>query len=157
MNPQTQELIKTERRLADCFFTKETIQGGKVRQSTYIHEIEMSYDLYFQLKDRKIINHNSLARFSSKRNGERIWDPIAFFEFKNDKVIISFSHIYNREDFRAMIDRYLIIEAYGEYPLKINWVSKMNFDPKPKELVTNESPESNRFNTVGKKGNNRRY
>ncbi len=122
---QTQELIKAENRLSDCLFIKEVIQGGKIRQSIYIHEIIISMDLYFELKETRIINHEALAVYKNA-GGKRIWDPIAFFEFKSDRVIISFHNIMNREDFRTLIDRYLIVKAYGSYPVICNWSSRMN-------------------------------
>lgn len=120
------ELPEAERRMSDIFFVKEVIQGGKIRPATYIHEIILPAELYFELKDNCIIDHESLAIYKEKDSGKRVWDPIAFFEFKSEKVVISFHHIFNREDFRAMIDRYLIIKAYGNYPLVCNWTSRMN-------------------------------
>ena len=134
MKPELEELIKAERQVSDIRFLANTIQGGRIRPSTYIHELQMPYDIFEEMKDLELIDIMFLVRRDRDENG-RTQDPIAFFEFRNGIVIVSFRHIYNREDFRSMADRYLIIKAYGEYPFKANWVSKMNFDKKIEHIV----------------------
>ena len=118
---------KAERQFSYIRFIAETIQSGRIKPATYIHEFEMPYDIFEEMKDINIIDIIYLARRDKGWNG-KIHDPIAFFEFKNGKVIVSFRHIYNREDFRSVADRYIILKAYGEYPFRANWVSKMNLD-----------------------------
>ena len=129
MDPETQDRIKTERRQSDYRFTSQTVQGGRIRPATFIHELQMPHILFEEMKDLKLIDIDYLARRERDKNG-RTHDPIAFFEFKSEMVVVSFHHIFNREDFRGMVDRYLIIKAYGYYPCKANWLSKMNFDRK---------------------------
>ena len=108
-------------------FLKETLQGNRIKPSVFIHEIEMPYELFEEMKEKNLIDLKYLTdRRPNHLNKKQ--NPIAFFEFKGDKTIVSFEHIYNREDFRAVVDRYLIIRAYGFYPLKVNWTSKMNLD-----------------------------
>jgi hypothetical protein len=118
MSPETQDLIRAEQ-LRDVRFIIDIIQGGRIRPSVYIHEFEMPLDIYLDMKNAGVIDHEYL--FLQK---------LAFFEFRKEKVIVSFHHIYNREDFRSMADRFLIIQAYGSYPFKANWTSKINFDEK---------------------------
>ena len=130
MESETQDLIKAEhRRQSNCRFLTETTQGGRIRPATFIHELQMPHEIFGEMKDLKLIDIDYLARRERDKNG-RTHDPIAFFEFKPDMVVVSFHHIFNREDFRGMVDRYLIIKAYGYYPCKANWTSKLNFDRK---------------------------
>jgi len=129
MEHETKDRIKTEGRQSDYRFLSQTIQGGRIRPATFIHELQMPHTLFEEMKDLKLIDIDYLARRERDKNG-RTHDPIAFFEFKSEMVVVSFHHIFNREDFRSMVDRYLIIKAYGYYPCKANWVSKMNFDKK---------------------------
>ncbi len=131
-----------EVRKLNILFLKETLQGNRIRSSTFIHELEMPYELFEEMKEKKLIDLKYLTdRRPNHLNKKQ--NPIAFFEFKNDKVIVSFEHIYNREDFRTVIDRYLIIRAYGFYPLRANWTSKMNLDKNIKVHVMMED-------TIGK-------
>ena len=129
MEHETQDRIKTEGRQSDYRFTSQTVQGGRIRPATFIHELQMPHEIFEEMEDLKLIDIDYLARRERDKNG-RTHDPIAFFDFKEEAVIVSFHHIFNREDFRSMVDRYLIIKAYGYYPCKANWVSKMNFDKK---------------------------
>ena len=129
MEHETQDRIKTEGRQSDYRFTSQTVQGGRIRPATFIHELQMPHEIFEEMEDLKLIDIDYLARRERDKNG-RTHDPIAFFEFKIEMVVVSFHHIFNREDFRSMVDRYLIIKAYGYYPCKANWVSKMNFDKK---------------------------
>ena len=129
MEHETQNRIKMERRQSDYRFQSQTVQGGRIRPATFIHELQMPHEIFEEMKDLKLIDIDYLARRERDKNG-RTHDPIAFFEFKSEMVVVSFHHIFNREDFRGMVDRYLIIKAYGYYPCKANWLSKMNFDRK---------------------------
>jgi len=118
-------------------FLKETLQGNRTRPASFIHEIEMPYGLFEEMKEADFIDVKYLTdRRENHLNKKQ--NPIAFFEFRNDKVIVSFQHIYNREDFRMVVERYLIIKAYGFYPLKVNWTSKMNLDKNIKKRVMME-------------------
>ena len=129
MEPENQDLIKTEQRQSNYRFLSQTVQGGRIRPATFIHELQMPHILFEEMKELNLIDIDYLARRERDKNG-RTHDPIAFFEFKSEMVVVSFHHIFNREDFRGMVDRYLIIKAYGYYPCKANWVSKLNFDRK---------------------------
>jgi hypothetical protein len=94
----------------------------------------MPFTIFYEMKELNLIDLKYLTdRKPNHLNKKQ--DPIAFFEFKNDKAIVSFRHIYNREDFRTVIDRYLIVKAYGTYPIQANWTSKMNLDKKVKQRV----------------------
>ena len=125
-------MIELER--LNILFLKETLQGNRIRPATFIHEIKMPFVIFREMKEKNLIDLRFLTdRRPSELNRKQ--NPIAFFEFKDDTVTISFQHIYNREDFRTVVDRFLIIKAYGEYPLKANWVSKMNFDKKVEYIV----------------------
>lgn len=129
MKTETEDLIKAERRISDFRFLAQTLQGGRIRPSTFIHEFQMPHCLFDEMKDRHLIDVEYLTKREIDPKG-RSHNPIAFFEFKPEMVVVSFHHIFNREDFKMMVDRYLIIKAYGFYPCKVNWVSKMNFDKK---------------------------
>ena len=129
MEHETQDRIKTEQRQSNYRFLSQTVQGGRIRPATFIHELQMPHILFEEMKELNLIDIDYLARRERDKNG-RTHDPIAFFEFKSEMVVVSFHHIFNREDFRGMVDRYLIIKAYGYYPCKANWVSKLNFDRK---------------------------
>ena len=117
MNPQTQELIKTERRRSDFSYIAEVIQGGRIRPSTYVHELILPDYLYEELRDRNVINNEDYYILKQ-----------AFFEFRRDNVIISFQHLYACEDLHHRIDRYLVVKAFGNYPIQRAGISKMNFD-----------------------------
>lgn len=134
MKTETEDLIKAERRISDFRFLAQTLQGGRIRPSTFIHEFQMPHCLFDEMKDRHLIDVEYLTRREIDSKG-RSHNPIAFFEFKPEMVVVSFHHIFNREDFKMMVDRYLIIKAYGFYPCKVNWVSKMNFDKKIEQVV----------------------
>jgi len=129
MKTKTEDLINAERRIADFRFLAQTLQGGRIRPATFIHEFQMPHCLFEEMKDRELIDIMYLTKRERDHKG-KTHDPIAFFEFRSEAVIVSFHHIFNREDFRMVVDRYLIIKAYGFYPCKANWVSKMNFDKK---------------------------
>lgn len=116
-------------RQATYLFLSQTIQGGRVRPGTFIHEFQMPASLFDDMYNQNLINVEYLSKRDIDSSG-RSHEPIAYFQFGEDMVTVSFHHIFNREDFRGIVDRYLIIKAYGYYPCKANWVSKMNFDRK---------------------------
>jgi hypothetical protein len=132
-----------EIRLLNRQFIQETLQGRRIRPSTFIHEIQMPLVLFEEMKDAGLIDLRYLTdRRPNELNIKQ--NPIAFFEFKNDNVTVSFQHIYNREDFRTVVDRYLIIKAYGFYPIRANWTSKMNLDKKVKMKTMMEDTKGKR-------------
>jgi hypothetical protein len=124
MKEEIKELITAERRRADFSFISKVIQRGHIRPSTYIHEIGIPYELYEEMSARDIIDHEYY--FLSKQ---------AFFEFKREEVVISFVHMYACEDFHHIIDRFIIINCLGKYPVRRAGVSKMNFDKKIEMVV----------------------
>lgn len=142
MDPQI-EIRQKEIRSLNRQFIQETLQGRRIRPASFIHEIQMPLVLFEEMKENKIIDLKYLTdRKPNELNKKQ--NPIAFFEFKEDKVTVSFYHIYNREDFRTVIDRYLIVKAYGFYPIQTNWTSKMNLDKKIKMLVMMEDTKGKR-------------
>lgn len=144
MKSETEELIETERRRDNFSYIAEVIQRGRIKPATFIHEFQMPACLFEEMKDKKLIDVVYLVRREKDGRG-KTHDPIAFFDFKPDVVNVSFHHIFNRQDFKAMVDRYLIIKAYGYYPCKANWVSKMNFDKstEPVQHVFNKKIKGN--------------
>jgi hypothetical protein len=117
MSAEMKELIKAERRRDNFNFIASVIQRGRIRQSTYVHEIIMPEDIYEEITDLGIINHEDYYILQQ-----------AFFEFRHGKVIISFQHLYACEDLHHRIDQYLITKALGYYPIQRAGISKMNFD-----------------------------
>ena len=117
MKEQTKELLNAERRYSDFSYISEIIQRGRIRPSTYTHEIMMPVSLYEEMKDRGYINH-----------GDNYTLQNIFFEFKKEEIRVSFMHLYVCEDFHHKIDQFLIVKAYGFYPIKRSGQSKMNFD-----------------------------
>lgn len=124
MTPEIKELIKVERRRDNFTFIADVIQRGHIRPSTFTHEIGLPYDLYEAMSNANVIDHEYF--FLSKT---------AFFEFRNEEVIVSFNHLYLCEDFHHLVDRFMIISLTGSYPIRRAGVSKMNFDKQAKELI----------------------
>jgi hypothetical protein len=146
------DLIVMERsakKLPDFSFISDIAQRGRIRPATFIHEFQMPFSIFEEMKDSRLIDIIYLTQRERDDNG-RTHDPIAHFEIKDKTVIACFHHIYNREDFRSMVDRYLIIKAYGRYPCKANWVSKMNFDKSIEAVqhVFNKKIKGNDFRTI---------
>ena len=117
MKQETEELIKAENRRSDFRFVADIIQRGRIRQSTYVHELVLPDHLYEEIKNHGIIDHEDMYILKQ-----------AFFEYRRDKVIISFQHLFACEDLHHRIDQYLVIKAYGSYPIQRAGISKMNFD-----------------------------
>lgn len=126
METDVKELIRMERRQSDFNFIAEVIQRGRIRPSTYVHELTMPVEIYEDMKHQNLIDHEYI--FMHK---------LAFFEFRRDTVIVSFAHLYNCEDFHHQVDRFIIRRLTGNYPIKRSGVSKMNFDKtiEPVEFV----------------------
>jgi hypothetical protein len=119
MKQEIDELFKAERRRDNFNFIAKVIQRGHIRPATYIHEIGLPYDLYEAMSNANVIDHEYY--FLSKT---------AFFEFRNEEVIVSFNHLYLCEDFHHLVDRFMIVSLTGSYPVCRSGVSKMNFDKK---------------------------
>lgn len=118
--------ITTDRR-DDFSFISKIVQRGHIRPATYVHEIGIPYEIYQDMSDKGMIDHEYY--FVSKSS---------FFEFRREEVIISFMHLYAAEDFHHLIDRFIICSLTGGYPVRRAGVSKMNFDVK-KEYVTRKN------------------
>ena len=108
---------ETEERKYDFSDITINIQRGRIRPSTYIHELTMPVEIYEQMRDSNLIDHAYLSTHK-----------LAFFEFKGDRVVVNFQHIYNCEDFHHMVDRFIIYMLTGGYPITRTGYSKMNFD-----------------------------
>ena len=117
MNQKTRDLIEAETSVHDFRYIVEVIQGGRIRPSTFVHELIIPTDIYHEMKNLSLIDHQYLALHR-----------IAFFQFRNNRVIVSFSHMYNCEDFHHSVDRFIIVKHLGSYPVTRTGVSKMNFD-----------------------------
>ncbi len=117
MKPEIEELIRAEQRRDDFSYVKKQIQGGRIRPSTFIHEVTMPIEIYEELKLYSVIDHEYIERHR-----------LAFFELKGDRIVVSFRHLYNCEDFHRLVDRFIIIKYMGHYPITRTGVSKMNFD-----------------------------
>jgi hypothetical protein len=83
------------------------IQKGKNKPQKFKHYIKMPLSLYDELCNKGIIDYC-----------DYIVDPAAFFEFKPDEAIINFISLYQCEDLHRKIDHYLVMKAFGVYPLK---------------------------------------
>lgn len=123
MKPETEELIKAERRRDNFSYIADVIQRGRIRPSTFTHEIGIPYDIYEAMSNRNLIDHEYF--FLSKT---------AFFEFRNEEVIVSFNHLYLCEDFHHLVDRFIIRSLMGNYPIRRTGISKMNFDEKVEKV-----------------------
>lgn len=117
MKDQLRDLIEAENATYDYRYIADVIQNGRIRPSTFVHEIIVPSDIYQEMKNLGLIDHQYLALHR-----------IAFFQFKSDRVIVSFCHMYNCEDFHNSVDRFLIVKHLGSYPITRTGVSKMNFD-----------------------------
>jgi len=101
------ELIIVERIRTDQRFIEDTVQRGKLKPKKFKHYIEMPLDLFKEMTEAGIINCEDYYIEQS-----------AWFEFRMNKVIISFICLYQCEDLHRKIDHYLIIHYMGYYPLK---------------------------------------
>lgn len=107
----------------DFDFVLRTLQKGRVRQSTFIHELVIPESLYIELRDNRIIDHSKYHYFKSNLMLFTVW-----FEFRHSKVIISFQHQYYAEAFHHMIDKYLVEKYIKPYPVERLVASSMNFE-----------------------------
>jgi len=123
MKPEVKELIKTERRRSDFGFITEVVQRGRIRPAKYVHSITIPVELYEELRD-----HGWLVL------EDYFIEETAFFEFKNEKAIISFINLCGCEDLHRRILTYLVIKYAGSCPVERSGYSKMNRDRK-KEMV----------------------
>jgi hypothetical protein len=117
MKEEIAELIKAERQHDGFRFIAEVIQKGRIRPSTYVHEIIIPDYLYEDLMDKGIINHHD--NYTKNQ---------AFYEFRHGRVIVSFMHLWACEDMHHRIDHFLIVKFTGSYPITRKGISKMNFD-----------------------------
>ena len=124
MKVDVQGLIRTERRRDSFNFIIHVIQRGRIRPAKYIHSITMPVLLYEELRDIGVIDMENYYI-----------DEAAFFENKDEDVIISFINLYACEDMHRRIDYYLVVKYSGSYPIKRTGVSKMNFSRKIQPVV----------------------
>ncbi len=103
----------------DLNFIVDVIQRGRIRPAKYVHSLELPYGLYKELKDHGIIRPDN---FYVNEN--------AFFEFRHERVIISFINLCICDVMQFSIDRYLITDIMGKYPIVRTYQSKMNHDKK---------------------------
>jgi hypothetical protein len=123
MKPETIELTKSERQWSDFGFITETIQRGRIRPAKFIHILEIPKYIYDELVLHAIIKPENYFIHES-----------AFFEYRHERVIISFVSRGLCDDLQFAIDRYLIVEFCGKYPIERKYSSKMNHD-KPEKNV----------------------
>ena len=122
MEPQT--TVKPERKQFDFTFITEIIQRGRIRPAKFRHSLEIPCWLYEELRDKNII-----------RPDRYYINESAFFEMRHERIIISFVCCGLCDALQFAIDRHLIIEYAGKYPIERKYVSKMNFDKPARELV----------------------
>jgi hypothetical protein len=119
MNIETLSINRKKYRCSDFGFITEIIQRGRIRPAKFIHCLKMPTELYKELRDSNVIIPE-----------DYFIDERAFFEFKNEFVIISFVYLFNCEDLHRQIDHYLVVKFSGSYPIERTGISKMNFDRK---------------------------
>jgi len=131
MKPETKELINTERRKNDFGFITEAVQRGHIRPAKYIHSLEIPMYLYEEMREKGIIKPE-----------DYFIRETAFFEFRHERAIISFVNRGLCDSLHFAIDRYLIIEYMGKYPIQRKYQSKMNNDKTARELVVLQRTQS---------------
>ena len=125
-------------------FITENIQRGRIRPAKFIHILEIPKYIYDELVLHAIIKPENYFIHKS-----------AFFEYRHERVIISFVSRGLCDDLQFAIDRYLITEFCGKYPIERKYSSKMNND-KPKNwnkgLGVNKTVNQilNEINNTGK-------
>jgi hypothetical protein len=127
MKPQLAELMKAETMREGFRFITETIQKGHIKPAKYVHSLKISMQLYEDLVAKRIINPEDYYLYET-----------GFFEFRHDKVIISFVTRTNCDLLQFAIDRFIIKSLTGEYPVERVVQSKMNRDKKevkPETLI----------------------
>ncbi len=117
MKEEIVTLIKAERRRADFGYITEIVQRGHNKPVKYVHSITMPVYLYEEFVSNNVIIPEDYFITES-----------AFFEFKDEEVIISFVNLYNAEDLHRRMLTYLVVKFAGSCPIKRTGVSKMNFD-----------------------------
>jgi hypothetical protein len=101
------ELVISEQRRSDEKYISRIIQNERYKPKKYKHYISMPKDLFYEIKERRIISVE-----------DYIIDESAFFEFFSETVTISFISLYSCEDLHRKIDHYLVVKYSGDYPLK---------------------------------------
>jgi len=124
MKPETRELINAERRRSDFGFITEVVQRGRPKPAKYRHSLIIPIHLYEEMRDKGVIDPEGYFTHET-----------AFFEFRHERVIISFVNLGLCDALHFAIDRYLIIEFSGNYPIERKYYSKMNYEKPKKELV----------------------
>jgi hypothetical protein len=125
MQTETQELTHRD----DFSFIVEVIQRGRIKPAKFIHSLTIPYSLYQEMRNKGIIKPENYYTYDT-----------AFFEFRHERVIISFVARCLCDNLQFVIDRYLIVECMGKYPIVRTCQSKMNND-KTKEPVVTGKPE----------------
>lgn len=98
-------------------FITEVIQRGRIRPAKFIHSLEIPKYIYDELTLHGIVKPENYYILES-----------AFFEYRHERVIISFVSRTLCDDLQFAIDRYLITEFGGKYPIERKYSSKMNRD-----------------------------
>lgn len=127
------EAKKDEDHSDDFRFIVEVAQKGRIRPAKYIHSLIIPYFLYQELKMHGVIKPESYFIHES-----------AFFEFRHERVIISFVNRGLCDALQFSIDRYLIVEHMGKYPIERTCQSKMNSDKTARELVVLQKIKTNK-------------
>jgi|WetSurMetagenome_2_1015567.scaffolds.fasta_scaffold640491_1 hypothetical protein len=117
MKEQTKELIKAEQRRSDYGFITEIVQRGRIKPAKYCNSVTIPSMVFDEMKILGIIEIENY-----------FIDESAFFEFKNNKVIVSFINISAVNDFHIRAAHYLLTKAYGFDPIERKAASKMNQD-----------------------------
>jgi hypothetical protein len=125
-------------------FITETIQRGRIRPAKFIHSLEIPKYIYDELILYGILKPENYYIYES-----------AFFEYRHERVIISFVNRGLCDDLQFAIDRYLIKEFCGKYPIERKYQSKMNKDSKLKNWnkgVETKSIVNQVLNKVNRRG-----
>ena len=85
----------------------EIIQRGRIKPAKYRHYLSMSRTIYDIL-----INNNII------RPEDYFVEESAFFEYKEEIVIINFIHLYICDDLHIRILTYLLNDKYGYSVIK---------------------------------------
>lgn len=107
MSKDTRDLIKAESRRDTFGFVVDVVQRGRLRPKKYKHQVIMPDYLYEELRNRGVIDSEAL-----------FIDEIAFFEYRNSEVLISFISLFSAEDLHRKIDHFLVTKFAGSYPIR---------------------------------------
>lgn len=124
-----------------CFIT-EIIQRGRIRPAKYIHTLVIPSFIYDELILHGIVKPEDYYIHET-----------AFFEFRYEKVLISFACRGLCDALQFAIDKYLITELMGKYPIERTGQSKMNFDKKQFDHITMLDTDGKRKLIKGMKEN----